>query len=185
MRAFGDRASADPCFALALLLAFAVLPNAAALAQTTSEPYVADPYAEETTVDEMAPAMARAYVRAIQRELIMHGYAPGMPDGMEGPRTRQAIREYQRDAGLRPSGRASRELLDHLKFAASRVAARGEVKALIMEIQRKLADRGYYTGAIDGLPGPLTETAIRRFQVEAGIPVTGVPDRALAQALTK
>ncbi len=183
MPAAGIRTPAIPRLALALLLSLALLPDAAA--QTTRDPYVAGPYTEETTVDEMASEIGRAYVRAIQRELASQGYAPGAPDGVEGPLTRRAIRAYQRDAGLPRSGRASRELLDHLKFSAARHAARAKFRALIMDIQRELAARGYYTGRIDGISGPLTENAIRRFQTQAGMPVTGRPDRALARALTR
>ncbi len=35
-------------------------------------------------------------------------------------------------------------------------------------IQRKLASMGYYRGAIDGVNGPLTKSAIRKFQNENG-----------------
>jgi peptidoglycan hydrolase-like protein with peptidoglycan-binding domain len=32
---------------------------------------------------------------------------------------------------------------------------------------------GYYTGAVDGIMGPQTKTAISKFQAAWGLPVTG------------
>ncbi len=38
----------------------------------------------------------------------------------------------------------------------------------VVIIQRKLAEMGYYRAAIDGVNGPLTKSAIRKFQSENG-----------------
>lgn len=46
----------------------------------------------------------RPPVRAIQRRLRALGYRPGPVDGVAGPRTREAIRAYQRDVGLAADG---------------------------------------------------------------------------------
>jgi len=43
----------------------------------------------------------------------------------------------------------------------------------IMMVQDRLADRGYYKGSIDGLFGPMTASAVRQFQRDEGLPVTG------------
>ena len=174
----GDMTRAAAALFAALFAAAAGAPAAAQ--QPAIEPYVAAPQAHETTVDRMSPVMGRAYVRAIQRELAALGYSPGAADGVEGPRTRRAISAYQRAAGLRETGRASRELLDYMKFSAPRP---GSGPAGIAEIQRLLAARGYYDGAIDGLAGPKTRSAIRRFQRDSGLAATGVIDRSLTRAL--
>ena len=166
--------------ALAAAVATAAAPEARA--QEGAPAYTAGPYDYETTVDEMSPALGRAYVFAIQNELIARGYSPGVVDGAEGPRTRSAILAYQRDAGLRQTGRASRELLDHLKFAAPRRDAGG---ATVREIQRRLAALGYYAGAVDGVVGPMTRTAVRGFQKSEGLATTGTADRALLRALDR
>ena len=160
----------------------AVAPGGGGARAQTDPPYVAGPYETETTVDEMSRTMGRAYVRAIQRELAARGYAPGDADGREGPRTRGAIRAYQREAGLRETGRASRELLDHLKFAVPRIHAGG---VSVRNLQRRLAAGGYYAGAIDGIPGPRTREAARRFQADMGLETTGVLDDRLARALDR
>lgn len=134
--------------------------------------------AMETTVDQMSRTMGRAYVAGIQRALIQNGYAPGPADGVEGPRTRAAIRAFQRDAGLPQTGRASRELLESLRLAAPPAGG-----PPIADVQHLLAARGYYDGAVDGIAGRRTRAAIRRFQRDAGLPVTGVPDQGLLRAL--
>lgn len=55
--------------------------------------------------------------------------------------------------------------------------------AVRLAVQRELARRGYYAGAIDGVIGPLTRQAIARFQVEHQLAVTGVIDGTLLVAL--
>ncbi len=149
----------------------------------------AEPLAIETPVETMPDQMARAYVIGLQEELVAHGYKPGPADGVLGARTKQAIRQYQKDAGLQVSGVASKELLEHMKFALPKVNARtggadGPSRELVSEVQRGLAERGYYTGALDGLIGPATREAVRRFQADAGLPVTGIVDQRLAGELT-
>jgi Putative peptidoglycan binding domain len=52
-----------------------------------------------------------------------------------------------------------------------------------VEVQTELARRGYYNGLIDGVIGPRSQTAIREFQADAGLPVTGEIDDDLMTAL--
>lgn len=50
-------------------------------------------------------------------------------------------------------------------------------------VQSALAREGYYDGAIDGRLGPATEKALRRYQRDHGLPVTGGINRAVIEAL--
>ena len=43
-------------------------------------------------------------------------------------------------------------------------------------LQQDLTTLGLYTGAVDGLYGPATVTAIKALQASAGLPQTGVVD---------
>ena len=45
------------------------------------------------------------------------GYNPGGVDGQLGPGTVAAIKQYQTDKGLNPTGQASPELLSHMRAA--------------------------------------------------------------------
>ncbi len=51
----------------------------------------------------------------IQRELMQRGLYPGPVDGMSGPMTANAIREFQRSANLDVDGKASEDLLSYIR----------------------------------------------------------------------
>nr|WP_235578400.1 lytic murein transglycosylase [Pseudorhodoferax sp. Leaf267] len=61
------------------------------------------------------PAMGRSQLRALQEALNVRGFASGTPDGVMGPATRSAIRNYQRSAGLPADGYPTPELLRGLQ----------------------------------------------------------------------
>ncbi len=125
-----------------------------------------------------------AYVRGVQKELLAHGYNAGPVDGIAGPRTRAAIRAYQKDAGLAVDGQPSKRLLDHLKFALPKVYSFGEpVMGHVLEVQRELAKRGYYLGPHDGLAGPATRRAVSWFQRDAGLIEDSSIDSRLLQQI--
>ncbi len=50
-------------------------------------------------------------------------------------------------------------------------------------IQVRLLDLGYDVGEVDGLLGPRTHAALRAFQADQGLPVTGLPDGNTQRAL--
>jgi len=147
----------------------------------------------DTRVEDMPPEMALAYIRGIQEELAEHGYDAGPADGVVGGRTARAISDYQRDAGLPVTGRATRELLDHMMFVEPKVVKSGRARAdtgsdasarmLVVDVQKELRERGFYDGAIDGRIGPRTREAARSFQSRAGYAVTGVVDAQLLDQL--
>lgn len=60
-------------------------------------------------------------VTDVQRELGRRGYWHGPRSGQLSPALRQAVAEYQADAGLAPTGRLSELLLDHLRYARPEV----------------------------------------------------------------
>jgi hypothetical protein len=55
----------------------------------------------------------------------------------------------------------------------------------VADAQRKLADMGLYAHKVDGLNGPATTAAIRKFQESRGLPVTGELDAATRSALSR
>lgn len=54
-------------------------------------------------------------VADVQGRLAARGYDPGPVDGVVGPKTRQAIRAWQRDRGLAVDGRVTPELVSSLR----------------------------------------------------------------------
>ena len=55
--------------------------------------------------------------------------------------------------------------------------------ALVTDIQRALAARNLYRGAVDGIAGPETRLAIRTFERNWGLPTRGEPTEALLATL--
>ena len=53
----------------------------------------------------------------------------------------------------------------------------------VSDVQSALSREGYYSGAVDGSMGPETQNALRRYQRDRGLPVTGRIDRATTNAL--
>ena len=51
------------------------------------------------------------------------------------------------------------------------------------DVQSELARKGYYGGVIDGVIGSQTRAAIRTYQVDRGLPVSGRIDGALLRSL--
>ena len=58
-----------------------------------------------------------------------------------------------------------------------------ESDSLAADVQRELKRRGYYRGGIDGDIGPASRSAIRAYQADRGLSVTGRIDRSLLNAL--
>ena len=66
-----------------------------------------------------SPAPSRKTVLEAQKLLASLGYDPGPADGWAGQRTKAAVRQFQRDLGITPTGRISEELLALLAVAAA------------------------------------------------------------------
>ena len=94
--------------------------------------------------------------RRVQQALTLRGYHPGPVDGRPGKKTTQAVKAFQKDAGLDPDGRLSASLLRLLMSPGLDPAG--------MVVQRNLAQLGYDIGTIDGVIGPRSVAAIQDFQ---------------------
>lgn len=57
----------------------------------------------------------RRTVADVQQRLLDLGYDPGPSDGRMGPKTRSAIRAYQKDSGLSADGRITASLIDKIR----------------------------------------------------------------------
>jgi peptidoglycan hydrolase-like protein with peptidoglycan-binding domain len=121
-----------------------------------------------------------ALIAAVQQELSAHGLFAGEADGLAGDRTRAAIKAYQRRNGIAETGRADRQLLDHLRYTGKLLSASEYTNTIalagderVARIQRGLAALGYRPGAFDGHLGGQTREAIRQFERDRNWPVTG------------
>lgn len=123
-------------------------------------------------------AISATNTRDIKQELQAHGYASGDLNGTLDPVTQEAIRAYQTDAGLEVTGKATPELLAHLR--RSNIRSGGENNAqLVLNVEDQLQRHGYATGPVDGVMDDRTRAAIRAYQADAGLAITGDADDAL------
>jgi peptidoglycan hydrolase-like protein with peptidoglycan-binding domain len=131
-------------------------------------------------------------IRELQDKLKATGFNPGAIDGTMGRQTRSAVREYAEARGL-PNADATRELLARLKAEAPASVASAPVSSPpvsqqfdnstpdgaapltpdeIRNLQDRLKAAGYYLGAVDGVMGRQTRSAVREYADAQGIPNT-------------
>jgi murein DD-endopeptidase MepM/ murein hydrolase activator NlpD len=137
-----------------------------------------------------ATASRDAGIAALQVALHARGLYAGNIDGLRGPATTAAVKRFQVRAGLaatgvgdastrRALGRYGRYLL------GSRPLTRGAEGWDVAALQFLLAWHGFPSATFDGGLGVHTETALRRFQRWAGLPVDGVAGATTIAALRK
>jgi len=107
------------------------------------------------------------------------GYRTGPLDGNMDPQTSDAIRRYQQDAGLPTTGKTDKALLANIEQSDKRQVSQRDVQ----EIERRLDQRAYHPGRVDGIADTQTASAISAYQTDADLPVTGRPSTALLENL--
>jgi len=140
----------------------------------------------------------------IQRELARRGFYDGSIDGVHGPRTDSAIRDFEQAAGLKPSLQANEALLQMIvkssieapktatASAPPPAAGSGRNDAIadvlsplrrVIALQRALAQYGYGQIKPTGIVDAETRAAIEKFERERKLPVTGQPSDRVAREL--
>ena len=77
------------------------------------------------------PAIGNAEVTEIQRKLTALQLYDGAIDGLYGPRTARAIKQFEQRVGMRPKGELTKELLQAVRNQG--IASLAEVKAVVLE----------------------------------------------------
>jgi peptidoglycan hydrolase-like protein with peptidoglycan-binding domain len=124
----------------------------------------------------------------LQIVLRQQGLYRGAIDGVQGPKTRRAIRILQRRRGLAVDGLAGPRTRAALgprggPLFGTRVIRRGRSGYDVGVLQFLLARRGLRPGQLDGRFGARTERAVRRFQRSKGLLPDGVVGRRTARLL--
>lgn len=130
---------------------------------------------------------------SVQRELSQRGYYDGALDGLPGPRTEQAIKEFEQNNGLRVTGEPNEQLLNQIRKARHRSEITGSIPRVednkqstqVLNAQRALARLGYGPLKFSGVHDPATRAAIERFERDWGFPVTGEITPKLQGELSK
>lgn len=136
-------------------------------------------------------------VADIQRELHRRGLYDGTVDGVFGPKTDAAIRDFEQTTGRRPSGEPTEALLQAIQQAPLKAAAAPQPKPArsdpiaeliapsrprVMAVQRALSDFGYGQLKPTGTLDAATRAAIEKFERDRRLPVTGeVSDRIIRE----
>ena len=128
--------------------------------------------------------------RRIQAALSASGFQLGSPDGLFGPRTRDAIARWQSEEGVEATGYLDAAAARTLLAAAPPLLSPEEVEASLglrreerRRIQFGLRDEGFGPGPPDGTFGPTTRVAIRAWQRKSGQTATGFLSRDQADAM--
>ncbi len=138
--------------------------------------------------------------REIQGVLADKEIYQGKIDGLYGSKTRAAIVAYQKNAGLNASGEVSARLLSHILLSTSaetavlttpmpiengvsKVPRPSSAQKLVSTIQAGLRNYGYDDVIIDGVMGQQTSNAIKRFELDYGLRITGEASAKLLEKL--
>lgn len=186
---------------VAAALSAALVPAGVALAQQSYE--TQRPGWGAPSGSAAQQALRGHSVADLQRALAQAGYNPGPVDGAMGPSTRAALTNFQRDMGLRVTGEPTPEVVAALERRGLLVASAPQDTARtggwqdrdqqvqewqpsprdIVEIQRGLAEAGYYRGPLHGNLDLSTRNAIADAQQDLGQRRTGEPNLAFVEAL--
>ena len=132
---------------------------------------------DEATKEVLFSENARAdEIRPVQARLIQLGYMEGEADGYFGSMTSDALYAFQEANGLETTG----EINEATKEALFAEAAKSDDVRIA---QARLIELGYLTGSADGIFGPKSLTAVKRFQTMNGLEVTGDLDEATLEAM--
>lgn len=128
-------------------------------------------------------------VLELQRELNRLGFDAGPVDGLMGARTRSAIRAYQREHQLLVDGQPTSSLLSHVRATAQgrtsppmptpAESGAERVSQLVADIQTSLRGAGYTTQPPSGRLDDPTRSAIRSYESDHGLLMSGEPSTEL------
>lgn len=113
-------------------------------------------------------------------------------DGIYGPVTRAATREFQRRAGITVDGIVGPETRGAMRDRiggdvddgdADGLLQRGDRGSDVLGLQSSLASLNYWVGPVDGIYGTLTRQAVLAFQKVNGLSPDGIVGPATRRAL--
>lgn len=142
-----------------------------------------------STLNALAAETPSSDVKYVQLLLAKNGFDPGAIDGVSGASTKNAILRAQKAFGLTPDGIVGSQTISALENgkASDAIATKANtvepiavvetttsVSSTVMNLQKLLADRGFYNGAVDGIMGPQTRSAIIAAQKNYGLVTDGI-----------
>ena len=143
-----------------------------------------------STLSVLAAESPSSDVKYVQSLLAKNGFDPGAIDGVSGASTKNAILRAQKAFGLTPDGIVGSRTIAALEEGKSVDGSATKVDVVdtkvnvsettssasstVMNLQKLLADRGFYNGAVDGIMGSQTRSAIIAAQKAYNLTTDGV-----------
>jgi peptidoglycan hydrolase-like protein with peptidoglycan-binding domain len=105
--------------------------------------------------------------------------------------TEAAVRDFQRSRGITVNGLVGPTTWSALQKATPNNGSSGTIAPLqrgssgprVRSLQTRLIGLGYYTGAKDGIFGPGTEAALKRYQQDKGLVANGIAEASTFASL--
>lgn len=129
-------------------------------------------------------------VRTMQQHLISLGFLDTDATGYFGSATCEAVKAFQKNAGISADGVAGRATLSALSDAinasalsASGALQKGDEGSGVTVLQKMLISLGYLKTDATGYFGSATREAVKAFQKDSGLDADGVAGKATLSAL--
>jgi len=116
------------------------------------------------------------------------GYRVGALDGTLDSETREGIEDFQKDAGLKETGKVNNRLLTALLESGDNddgddTMINTLTARQVWELEVRLDARGYDVGKVDRVADSRTHAGVIAYQKDEGLPVTGRLDESLLRRL--
>ncbi|HET7580195.1 MAG TPA: peptidoglycan-binding protein [Bacillales bacterium] len=137
---------------------------------------------KESSSQLLHKGMQNTDVKPVQHQLKEWHYYHFDVDGIYGPLTFRAVKDFQKDHGLSvdgivgPKTKQAMKKMKSLKhtYQHAPTLKQGSHGKIVKDLQKQLQQLNYYDGKLDGIYGPLTEKAVKAFQKANEIAVDGI-----------
>jgi peptidoglycan hydrolase-like protein with peptidoglycan-binding domain len=139
-------------------------------------------YASDYGTKDLTLGSQGSAVSQLQKDLARLGFYKGSIDGWFGPKTLDAVKDFQNSQGLKVDGLVGSKtkaalnaaLANNTRDYGAKDLTLGSQGSAVSQLQKDLAQLGFYKGSIDGWFGPKTLDAVKDFQKSQGLKVDGL-----------
>lgn len=139
-------------------------------------------YASDYGSQDLTLGSRGSAVSQLQKDLAELGYYTNSIDGWFGTKTNDAVMDFQKSQGLKVDGLVGPKTETALNAALQAQTNRYGTQDLtldsrgsaVSQLQKDLAELGYYTRSVDGWFGAKTNDAVMDFQKSQGLKVDGL-----------
>ena len=142
-----------------------------------------EPSREVKMTKETVGAVGSDDIRECQKKLIELGYLKDKADGILGSKTAAALKAFQKEKGIPQTGAYDEETQNAMWQSSGTEFKRGDRGTKVKRYQQRLIRTGYMSGKADGVFGAETQQAVRDFQKDNDLNVTGRLDAATIKEL--